>query len=122
MKRDFTYDDDIVEGVVRLLDKAAQPNAKWSGETPDPASSFAPYRIYNIGNNQPVELMAFIEALEKELGKKAVKKMMPIQPGDVPATSADVDELMREVGFKPATTIQDGIRNFVKWYRSYYKE
>ena len=120
MQRDFTYIDDIVEGVARVLDKPAEPNARWSGESPDPSSSHAPYRLYNIGNNQPVELMRFIEVLENHLGVKAQKKMLPLQPGDVPATYADVDDLVRDVGFKPGTPIEIGIERFVKWYRSYY--
>lgn len=122
MKRDFTYVDDIVEAISRLVPRAATPNALWNGMTPDPATSFAPYRIYNIGNNSPVELMTFIEAIEKSVGKKAIKNMMPIQDGDVPATFADVDDLMREVDFKPATPIEEGIGKFVDWYRSYYQQ
>jgi len=121
MRRDFTYIDDIVEGVVRTLDHTAQPNPAWSGDTPDPGSSSAPARIYNIGNHQPVELLHFIEVLEKALGKKAEKKMMPLQPGDVPATYADIDELSRDVGFKPSTTIEEGIPRFVQWYREFYR-
>ncbi|MEK7851042.1 MAG: NAD-dependent epimerase [Deltaproteobacteria bacterium] len=120
MQRDFTYIDDIVEGVVRVVDKVAQPNPKWSGDAPDPATSYAPYKNYNIGNNNPVELMRFIEVLEDALGKKAKKNLLPMQPGDVPATYADVDDLMRDVGFKPATSIEDGIKRFVEWYRGYY--
>ncbi|HZC80440.1 MAG TPA: NAD-dependent epimerase [Nitrospiraceae bacterium] len=121
MQRDFTYIDDIVEGVVRVLERPAEPNAKWSGDSPDPGSSVAPYKLYNIGNNYPVELMHFIEVLEKHLGVKAVKNMLPMQPGDVPATYADVDDLMRDVGFKPSTPIEVGIERFVTWYRSYYR-
>lgn len=120
MKRDFTYVDDIVESISRLVHHIAKPNAGWNGMTPDPATSFAPYRVYNIGNNSPVELMQFIEAIEKKLGKKAVKNLMPIQDGDVPETFADVDDLMREVDFKPATPIETGIGRFVDWYLSYY--
>jgi UDP-glucuronate 4-epimerase len=120
MRRDFTYIDDIVEGVVRVLDKPAEPNLKWSGDSPDPGSSAAPYKLYNIGNNRPVELMRFIEVLENHLGVKAVKNMLPLQPGDVPATYADVDDLVRDVGFKPSTPIELGIERFVTWYRSYY--
>lgn len=120
MRRDFTYIDDIVEGVVRVVDKVAQPNPKWSGDAPDPGTSYAPYKNYNIGNNNPVELMRFIEVLEEALGKKAKKNFLPMQPGDVPATYADVDDLMRDVGFKPATSIEDGIKRFVDWYRGYY--
>jgi len=121
MQRDFTYIDDIVEGVVRVLYTPAKPNARWSGDSPDPASSHAPYRLYNIGNNRPIELMRFIEVLENHLGVKAEKNMLPLQPGDVPATYADVDELVRDVGFKPSTPIEVGIERFVAWYRSYYK-
>lgn len=122
MQRDFTYIDDIVEGVVHTLDHTATPNPAWSGERPDPGTSSAPARIYNIGNHQPVELLHFIEVLENALGKKAVKQLMPIQPGDVPATYADIDDLMRDVGFAPATTIEEGIPRFVKWYREFYKK
>lgn len=121
MKRDFTYIDDIVEGVVRVTDNIAVPNPGWNGGNPDPGTSYAPYRIYNIGNNNPVELMQFIEALEKYLGKKAVKNLLPIQAGDVPATCADVKDLMTDVGFRPGTSIEDGICRFVEWYRSYYR-
>ena len=120
MRRDFTYIDDIVEGVVRVLGRPAEPNRTWSGDAPDPGSSVAPYKLYNIGNNQPVELMRFIEVLEDQLGVKAVKNMLPLQPGDVPATYADVDDLVRDVGFKPSTPIEVGIERFVTWYRSYY--
>lgn len=121
MQRDFTYVEDIVEGVVRALDRAPKPDAAWSGDKPDPSSSNAPYRLYNIGNNKPVELMRFIEVLEQTLGKKAEKRLLPLQAGDVPATYADVDDLMRDVGFKPSTTIEVGIARFVEWYRDYYK-
>lgn len=121
MKRDFTYIDDIVEGVVRVLDNIAKPNADWSGDAPDSATSYAPYRLYNIGNNQPVELMHFIEALESALGRQAEKNMLPMQPGDVRATYADVDDLIQDVGFKPETSITEGIGNFISWYREYYK-
>ncbi len=121
MQRDFTYIDDIVEGVSRVIDRVPEGNPAWSGASPDPGSSYAPYKIYNIGNNSPVELMHFINVLEKELGREAVKNLLPIQPGDVPATFADVDDLMRDVGFKPATSIEDGIGRFVKWYREYYR-
>lgn len=120
MQRDFTFIDDIVEGVIRVADNVPEPNGGWSGDTPDPGTSYAPYRIYNIGNNSPVELMRFIEVLEECLGRKAEKNMLPIQAGDVPATYADVDDLMRDVGFKPATSIEEGIRRFVEWYRGYY--
>ena len=121
MKRDFTYVDDIVEGIVRLIPSIPKGNPAWSGTKPDPASSFAPYKIYNIGNNQPVELLYFIEVLESKLGKKAVKNFLPLQEGDVPETYADVDDLMRDVGFKPSTSIETGIENFVSWYKEYYK-
>jgi UDP-glucuronate 4-epimerase len=121
MRRDFTYIDDIVEGVVRVTDTIAQPNAAWSGVKPDPGTSQAPYRLYNIGNNQPVELLDFIAVLEHSIGKKADKRLLPLQPGDVPETYADVDDLMRDVGFRPATPIGVGIARFVEWYRSYYK-
>lgn len=121
MQRDFTYIDDIVEGVVRTLDRPAQPDPAWSGERPDPGTSSAPYRLYNIGNHQPVDLLRFIEVLEQALGKKAEKKLLPVQPGDVPATYADIDDLARDVGFKPTTPIEVGIPRFVQWYREYYK-
>jgi UDP-glucuronate 4-epimerase len=120
MQRDFTYVDDIVEGVFRVIFNIAKPNPAWSGDKPDPGTSFAPYRIYNIGNNSPVELLHFIEVLEKCLGKTAIKNLLPIQPGDVPATYADVDDLAKDVGFRPATSIEDGISRFVDWYRVYY--
>jgi len=120
MRRDFTYIDDIVEGMVRLVHKHPQANPNWNGEKPDPATSYAPYRLYNIGNNQPIELLKFIEALEKALGKKAIKEFLPLQAGDVPQTFADVDDLIRDVGFKPATTIEEGIAKFVAWYKDYY--
>lgn len=120
MRRDFTYIDDIVEGVIRVGDHTATPNADWSGEQPDPGTSAAPYRIYNIGNNQPVELMTLISTLEKKLGVEAEKNFMPMQPGDVPATFADVDDLVNDVDFKPATSIETGIANFVDWYRDYF--
>jgi UDP-glucuronate 4-epimerase len=122
MKRDFTYVDDIVEGIVRLIPKAPISNPDWNGDRPDPSSSFVPYKIYNIGNNQPVELMRFIETIEHHIGKEADKNFMEIQQGDVPATYADVDDLMNDVGFKPNTSIEDGIREFIKWYRKYYNE
>ena len=121
MQRDFTYIDDIVESVVRVADKVAEANPGWSGDLPDPGTSPAPYRIYNIGNNNPVELMRFIEVLEEALGKKAKKNLLPIQPGDVPATYADVADLMRDVGFKPSTPIEEGIKRFVEWYKGYYR-
>jgi UDP-glucuronate 4-epimerase len=121
MKRDFTYIDDIVEGIVRLIDKIPERNISWDGDKPDPGTSLAPYRIYNIGNNQPVELMAFIEAIEKAVGKQAKKEFLPLQAGDVPVTYADVDDLMRDVGFKPNTSVQDGIGKFVEWYKEFYE-
>jgi len=120
-KRDFTYIDDIVEGVVRVIDQAPKPDPEWTGDLPDPASSNAPYRIYNIGNNQPVELMRYIEVIEEQLGKKAEKNMLPLQQGDVPDTFADMDDLVREFDYKPATTIEDGIARFIDWYRDFYK-
>ncbi|MGB5719032.1 MAG: NAD-dependent epimerase [Gammaproteobacteria bacterium] len=120
-QRDFTYIDDIVEGVVRVLDRIPQPNPDWSGDAPDSASSTAPYRLYNIGNNQPVELMHYIEVLEDCLGKKSVKNMLPMQPGDVQATYADVDELVRAIDYKPAMSVEEGMARFVDWYRAYYK-
>ena len=120
MERDFTYVDDIVEGIVRLVDRIPQPDPDWSGDAPDPGSSKAPYRIYNIGSNRPVKLMTFIRTLEKALEKEAVINYMPMQPGDVPATYADVSDLEREVGYKPATSLEEGIANFVAWYKDYY--
>jgi len=122
MRRDFTYIDDIVEGVVRTLDHTATSNSHWSGATPDPGTSAEPYRLYNIGNNNPVELMYLIEVLEEKLGVKAQKNMLPIQPGDVPATYANVDALSADVGFKPATPIEIGVERFVAWYREFYKK
>ncbi|MBI5519074.1 MAG: NAD-dependent epimerase [Desulfovibrio sp.] len=121
MRRDFTYIDDIIEGVVRVTMHTAEPNPEWSGAKPDPATSPGPYRLYNIGNNNVVELSRYIEVLEECLGKKAIKEYLPMQPGDVPATEANVDDLVRDVGFKPATRIEDGIARFVEWYRGYFK-
>ncbi|MBI3778465.1 MAG: NAD-dependent epimerase [Gammaproteobacteria bacterium] len=121
MVRDFTYVDDIVEGVIRAIDHAAVPNPDWSGKAPDPATSYAPYRIYNIGNNQPVELMRYIEVLEKCLGKKAKLQMLPMQEGDVPATSANVESLEKDVGFRPRTSVEQGVARFVEWYKSYHR-
>ncbi|MHB0956042.1 MAG: NAD-dependent epimerase [Pirellulaceae bacterium] len=121
MRRDFTYVDDIVEGVIRVADRPPQPDPGWSGDCPDPGTSRAAYRIYNIGNHQPVELQHFIATLEKALGKSARKNLLPMQPGDVPATYADVDDLMRDVGFRPATPIEQGVQRFVDWYREYQK-
>jgi UDP-glucuronate 4-epimerase len=120
MRRDFTYIDDIVEGVVRVLDKVPTANPNWKSDAPDPSSSNAPYKLYNIGNNKPVELMHFIKVLEDCLGKKAQMNMLPLQPGDVLATYADVDDLVQDVGFKPNTSIETGIERFVAWYREYY--
>ena len=122
MRRDFTYIDDIVEGVIRVLDHIPSSNPDWSSDSPDPSTSPAPYKLYNIGNNQPVELMHYIETLEKVLGKPAKKNMLPMQAGDVPMTYADVNDLEREVGFKPQTSIVEGIGHFVKWYKSYYND
>ncbi|MBR8826935.1 MAG: NAD-dependent epimerase [Gomphosphaeria aponina SAG 52.96 = DSM 107014] len=122
MRRDFTYIDDIIEGVVRIIDKTPQPNPNWSAFNPEPGSSYAPYKIYNIGNNQPVELLTFIEVLEASLGKKALKNMLPLQLEDVPETYADIEELTRDTGFKPQTPIEVGIPLFVEWYRSYYHQ
>jgi UDP-glucuronate 4-epimerase len=120
MQRDFTYVDDVVEGVVRLLARAPSPDPGWSADRPDPATSRAPYRIYNIGNDRPVELLRYIEILETCLGKTARKNLLPIQPGDVPATWADVDDLVRDIGYQPRTTVEEGIARFVEWYRAYY--
>lgn len=121
-KRDFTYIDDIVEGIVRTLDRVASGNPEWNSECPDPSSSRAPYRVYNIGNHQPVALMQFIECLEGALGREALKTYLPMQAGDVPETYADVDDLMRDVGYAPTTPLETGIGRFVDWYRSYYRE
>uniref|UniRef100_B8DMN5 NAD-dependent epimerase/dehydratase n=1 Tax=Nitratidesulfovibrio vulgaris (strain DSM 19637 / Miyazaki F) TaxID=883 RepID=B8DMN5_NITV9 len=121
MRRDFTYIGDIVEGVVRVTERTPQPNPEWRGDAPDPSTSPAPYRIYNIGNNNAVELGRFIEILEDCLGRKAVRNLMPMQPGDVEATYADVDDLIRDTGFKPHTPLEQGIEAFVRWFRDYYK-
>ncbi len=121
MSRDFTYIDDIVEGVVRVMDNPAKGNPEWSGDAPDPASSYADYRIYNIGNNNPVKLMDFVKAIENAVGKKANTNFMPMQPGDVQSTFADVSELESAVGFKPGTSLQDGINIFIDWYKGYYR-
>lgn len=121
MRRDFTYIDDIVEGVVRVTERTPQPNPEWRGDAPDPSTSPAPYRIYNIGNNNAVELGRFIEILEDCLGRKAVRNLMPMQPGDVEATYADVDDLIRDTGFKPHTPLEQGVGEFVRWFRDYYK-
>ncbi|MDD5410097.1 MAG: NAD-dependent epimerase [Methylobacter sp.] len=120
-RRDFTYIDDIVEGVIRVIDKPAQVNPGWTGENPDPGTSKAPYRLYNIGNNNPVHLLKFIETLEKCLGKEAIKNMLPLQSGDVPDTYADVSDLVNDLGYKPSTLLEDGINNFVKWYKDFYR-
>lgn len=120
MKRDFTYIDDIVEGIARLIEKSPTPNLDWDGNSPDPGTSYAPYRIYNIGNNRPTNLLDFISVLEKALGKEAKKEWMPLQAGDVPETYADIDDLMRDVGFRPNTPIEQGIAKFVSWYKEYY--
>ena len=121
MKRDFTYIDDIIEGVCRVAERIPAPDPRWRADCPDPATSFAPYRIYNIGNNRPVELLHFIDILEKNLRMKARKNFLPMQPGDVPETYADVDELAADAGFRPKTPIEEGIKYFVTWYRDYYK-
>jgi UDP-glucuronate 4-epimerase len=119
-RRDFTYVADIAEGVVRALDRIAQPNPTWDGNAPDPSSSKAPYRLYNIGNHQPVELMRYIEVIEECLGRKAEMKLLPLQAGDVPDTYADVEDLVRDVGYRPATPIEIGVKQFVDWYLQYY--
>lgn len=121
MQRDFTYIDDIIEGVFRVMSRLPQPNPAWDGNHPDPGTSYAPYKIYNIGNNNPVELMEFIETIEKTLGRKAKKEFLDLQPGDVPATYADIDDLMEDVGFKPNTSIESGIKQFITWFKEYYK-
>ena len=121
MERDFTYIDDIIEGVYRVTMQPAQPNPNWDPAQPDPGTSPAPYRIYNIGNNSCVSLTRYIEAIEKALGKKAIKELLPMQPGDVPATRANVDDLIADVGFAPATPIETGIERFIAWYREYYR-
>jgi UDP-glucuronate 4-epimerase len=121
MRRDFTYIDDIIEGVVRAIDKIPLPNPVWDRKNPDPGSSYAPYKIYNIGNNSPVELIKFLEILESNLGKKAQKNMLPMQQGDVPVTYADVDDFINDIGFKPSTPLDEGIKKFVEWYREYYR-
>jgi UDP-glucuronate 4-epimerase len=120
MQRDFTYVDDIVQGITRIMERPPHANPEWDARDPDPASSSAPYRVYNIGNNRPVELGRFIETLEQLLGRKAVKNMLPMQPGDVPLTCADIHDLARDAGFRPSTPIETGLRHFVEWYREYY--
>jgi UDP-glucuronate 4-epimerase len=119
-RRDFTYIDDIAEGVVRALDRVATPNEAWNSDDPDPGTSKAPYRLYNIGNNRPVELMRYIELIEETLGKKAIKNLLPLQQGDVPDTFADIDDLVRDAGYRPATPVEVGVRKFVEWYVGYY--
>ena len=118
-RRDFTYIDDIVEGVVRVLDKPAESNPNWSGEAPDPGSSLAPWRVYNIGNNSPVELMDYISAIEDSLGIKVEKELLPLQPGDVPDTFADVDDLVRDFDYKPSINVKEGVEKFIDWYKEY---
>ena len=120
MRRDFTYIYDVSEALVRLMDHPPQGNPQWSGDRPDPATSAAPWKIYNIGNNSPEQLMHVVSLLEREFGRTAIKEMLPMQPGDVPATYADVEDLARDIGFRPATTIEDGIARFAKWYRDYH--
>lgn len=120
MQRDFTYIDDIIEGVVRVMGRLPAPDPAWNGDRPDPGTSYAPYKNYNIGNNNPVELMTFIETIENALGKTAGKEMLDMQPGDVPATYADIDDLIEDVGFKPSTPLETGIERFVEWYKDYY--
>ena len=122
MSRDFTYVDDVSEAIVRLMDRPPQANPQWSGEKPDPATSSAPWRIYNIGNNNPEELLHVVALLEKEFGRTAVTQMLPMQPGDVQTTFADIDSLVRDIGYRPATTIEDGIARFAKWYRDYHQK
>jgi UDP-glucuronate 4-epimerase len=121
MKRDFTYIDDIVTGVVKVLDHPPRGNSEWSGKVPDPSTSPAPYKIYNIGNNSPVNLMDFIKAIESALGKEAKKNFMPMQAGDVPATWADVDDLVKDLGYAPSVEVVDGVGRFVKWYIDFFK-
>jgi UDP-glucuronate 4-epimerase len=120
MRRDFTYVDDVVESIVRLVERPATPNPAWSGLAPDPATSAAPWRVYNIGNHSPVELLYVVELLERNLGRTAIREYVDMQPGDVPATYADVEALTRAVGFKPSTSIEDGIARFITWYRGYH--
>jgi UDP-glucuronate 4-epimerase len=119
-RRDFTYIDDIVEGVIRVLDRPAPPNPDWNSASPDPGTSSGPWRVYNIGNNHPVELMDYIAALERALGKKAEMEMLPLQPGDVPDTYADVTDLVEQFGYKPNTPVEQGVSNFVAWYLNYF--
>jgi len=121
MQRDFTYIDDIIEGVIRVMNNVPDADPDWSSDSPNPSTSCVPYKLYNIGNNQPVELMAFVEAIEESVGKKAVKEFLPLQAGDVPATYADVSDLIADTGFKPSTSITHGIEQFIKWYKEYYQ-
>ena len=121
MRRDFTFVDDIVESIVRLIERAPAPDSTWSGEAPDPGSSSAPWRVYNIGNNNPVELLEVVRLIEDSIGIKAKRELLPMQPGDVPATYADIDDLMREVDFRPATPIGEGIKHFIAWFRDYHR-
>lgn len=121
MQRDFTYVEDIVQGIVRVLDKPASPNPAWSGNNPDPATSYAPYKVYNIGNNKPAELIEFIEAIEAELGKKAIKELLPMQAGDVPATNADISNLVADTGYSPQFSVQEGVKHFISWYTDYFR-
>jgi UDP-glucuronate 4-epimerase len=121
MRRDFTFIDDVVQAVVRLIDRPARDDPAWSADAPDPARSSAPWRIYNIGNNSPVDVLEVVKILEQTIGKKAIRELLPMQPGDVPATFADVDDLMREVGFKPSTPIAEGIARFFAWYKQYHQ-
>jgi len=120
MKRDFTYIDDAIEGVVRIIDRVPEPDPKWSGSRPDPGSSYAPYKVYNLGNNNPVELLRFIEVLEECLDRRAEKKLLPMQSGDMQVTYADIDELFRDVQYKPSTPVEVGLAHFVDWYKCYY--
>ncbi len=121
MQRDFTYIDDIVQGIVKVIDKPATSDSGWYGKKPDPASSYAPYRVYNIGNNNPAELIEFIEAIEKELGKKGIKEFLPMQAGDVPATHADINNLIADTGYSPQFSVQQGVKHFISWYKEYFQ-
>ena len=121
MQRDFTYIEDIIQGIVKVIDNPASPNANWDGKDPDPATSHAPYRVFNIGNNKPAELIEFIEAIEKELGKKGIKQFLPMQAGDVPATHADINELMSETNYSPQVSVQQGVKKFITWYKDYFQ-
>jgi UDP-glucuronate 4-epimerase len=121
MRRDFTFIDDVVQAVVRLIDRPARGDPDWSADAPDPSRSSAPWRIYNIGNNSPVDVLEVVKILEQSIGKKAIRELLPMQPGDVPATFADVDDLMRDVGFKPSTPIAEGIAQFIAWYKEYHR-